>query len=143
MMFLFMILMGFCASFGFGLLFNVPKETLFLGGISGALGQLGLLITAGSPVFDVFLGGVLVAASGEVFAAWQKRPATVYIIVGIIPLVPGRLIYQTMLHFIHSELTQGMTAGIGTLLSAGAISAGIALASVFMQAISRRFLQRS
>lgn len=140
-MFLFLLLMGFSASFGFGLLFNVPKETLFLGGISGALGQLGLLVAGKSLGLSMFLGGVLVAASGEFFAAWQKKPATVYIIVGIIPLVPGRLIYQTMLYFIHSELNQGITAGINSLLSAGAIAAGIGLTSAMFQSVTKKIRQ--
>jgi len=128
--------MGFCASFGFGLLFNVPRESLFLGGLCGLIGQLGLLIAGNnSPILGTFLGAVLVAVSGETLAAWQKKPATVYTIVGIIPLVPGRLIYQTMLHFLHSELTEGLEAGINTLLSAGVIAAGIVFTSSLVQVI--------
>ena len=71
------------------------------------------------------------AAAAEICASILKKPATIFIIPGIIPFVPGGGIYETMLYSLWGNMELAAVTGFRTLTAAGAIAAGIALVSAF------------
>ena len=74
---------------------------------------------------------VLVSSFSEIAARIFKAPATIFLIIGCFPLVPGRGIYQTMLY-----CTQGNTAlFIDSFIHTIAISASLALAIMIVSTI--------
>ena len=86
-------LLAFVATMAFAILFQAPRSTLPCSGFVGALGWVIFIIMAkklghSTPVAN-FCATVLLAAAGEISARLFKQPSTVYIIPGIIPLVPG------------------------------------------------------
>ena len=71
-----------------------------------------------------------------------RMPATIFIYTGIIPLVPGYGMYNTMQNIVTKNYNIALKVGLETLLQAGAIAMGILLASVFSDSIKRVKIQR-
>ena len=70
-----------------------------------------------------------VAAYAEVMARLMKAPATGFLVVGILPFVPGGGIYYTMEYCLSGDTELFLTTGIHTFGVAGAVAVGILLVS--------------
>lgn len=114
----------------FGILFQAPKKSLVWLSITGILGWGAFLLSQNVGSYNIitssFVASIFIALSGEIFARVLKMPVTVFVIPGIIPLVPGVPAYNTMLSLVKGEYIQGVETGIDTLLIAGAIAFAIA-----------------
>jgi uncharacterized membrane protein YjjB (DUF3815 family) len=78
-------------------------------------------------IISVFIASAIVAISGELFARLMHLPVTVFVIAGIIPLVPGIAAYDTMLYLIKGQYLEGVRSGLDTLMIAGAIAFAVAV----------------
>ena len=67
------------------------------------------------------------------YSEWMARvrrcPVTSYLIVALLPLVPGGGIYYTMSHAVSGDMTQFSSRGMQTISIAGAMAVGILLIS--------------
>lgn len=130
-----MILKSMCAFFaslGFGILFNIKGKNLFFASLGGFLTWFTYLLTLSFSDYDLaalFFGAIAAGFYSEVFARVLKTPVTTFSICSIISLVPGGGMYYTMLESLEGNMNKFLTTGINTLASAGAIAAGILLAS--------------
>ena len=136
---------GFVVSIAFAILFNAPKRSLFTCGLIGAIGWLvqvvaNLLLT--DVVVSSFLGAVCVGILSTNASRFLKLPATIFIYTGMVPLVPGYGMYNTMQNIVTKNYSVASQVGIETILQAGAIAMGILLASVFSASIQRVKIQR-
>ena len=97
---------------------------------TGAVAWLVYLSLPGlTDVNRYLLATIAAAALSEIFARLYKTPATVFLIIGIIPLVPGGGIYYTMEALINGDLSLFVRHGMETAASAGAIAVGCSLVS--------------
>lgn len=137
-----MFLASFIASAGFGIIFNVPRQTIVAGGISGMLGWVTYIwfmeALAFEQVFATVVASFLVASISQGFARLYKMPGTIFSIAGIIPLVPGGVAYNTMRYVVEDNYIQALELGIQVFLISGAIAFGLVLAGVFSQALRRK-----
>ena len=121
---------GFMCSVGFSVLFNVPQKSVAKAGICGGTGwavyytmtQLNL-----SVVISTLIASLIIAILGEYFAVLDKQPATLYLVPGIIPLVPGFGIYYTMLSLLEQNYDNAMRQGIEAILIAVLIAASLTI----------------
>jgi uncharacterized membrane protein YjjB (DUF3815 family) len=121
-------LFAFCSTIGFSILFHVPKKHILSAGFAGAAGWLTytFFIASGSgSVLSCFAGSCAAALIGEVFARVFKDAATVFIIPGILPLVPGANMYYTMLAILDGDVERTASVGTETILMAGAIAVAL------------------
>lgn len=70
--------------------------------------------------------------------ACQKAPANIFSLIGIVPLVPGGGLYQTMLALVMDDYSAALSTGVQTMLIAGAIALAIAVVAVFFRALPAR-----
>lgn len=118
------------STIGFAVLFNVPRKSLLKAGIGGGVGwtiyyvitQLGLSI-----VISTLIASLTIALMGELFAVIDKQPSTLYIIPGIIPLVPGFGIYNTMLSLLEQNYEMALQNGIETIMISALIAAALTI----------------
>lgn len=125
-------ILSFLATIGFSIIFNAPRKSLFYCGLCGAAGWtiFKALTNAGTnPVNANLIASICVASAGEILSRIDKKPVTVFVIPGIICLVPGYGVYLTMRYLIQDNLTTGIEIGLQTLFSAGAIATGVILVS--------------
>jgi len=131
-------ILAFISCLGFGILFNVQKRTLLLAAANGAIGWTILLvldIPQVSYIFANLLSAIVVGLLAEFFAIIQKTPATSFIVIGVIPLVPGFRVYRSMLFFVRGELDKGIAEGVHSCFMAVAIAVGIILATSIVRMI--------
>jgi len=124
--------LAFVSCLGFGVLFNVQKRTLLLAAVNGAIGWTILLvldIPQVSYIFANLFAALVVGLLAELFAIIQKTPATAFIVIGVIPLVPGFRMYRSMLFFVRGDLDKGIAEGVHSCFMAVAIAVGIILAT--------------
>ena len=128
------ILFSGIASAAFSVLFGVRGRHIALAGIDGLIGYTVFLLAAplGS-VPALLLGSGALALFAEIAARWRKTPATVFLAAGLIPLVPGGSIYNSVLLALEGNGAASAAALYQTLLEAGAIAAGIIIVSSLLK----------
>jgi len=131
------------AALGFALLFNVPRRALAacaLGGAAGYLLRTLALMMGASIVPATLLGAAAIGFWGAFVARRWRIPSAVITVSSAIPLVPGRLAFETMIGLLSVATTlqastaeqtvQLVEAGVAAItmsLTLGAIALGIAL----------------
>lgn len=122
----------FCMGLATGMLYRIPRNLLLYGSANGVLAWLVMTLTlaAGAKlVLASFLGSLAAAVLAEVLARRLKKPATIFLLPGFIPLVPGRVAYTAMAHIVEGQYAQGAAAGVQAILIGGAIAFGIFVSS--------------
>lgn len=133
-------LWAFFAAGLFAFVFNSSKYDILWAALLGAIGwALYLVVTAveGTETVGYLAGAFAVGFLSEVIAHIVKNPATVYVVPGILPLVPGGGMYQTMRAAVAGNTTLLLNLGLSTLTAAGAIALGVAIASSLARIIAR------
>ncbi len=129
---IFAFIWSFGASCATSFTFNTSKYDILWGGLIGAIGwgiYIILLDVTGSESESYFFGALAVAAGAEILAEVIKNPATVYLIPGLLPIVPGAGIFYMMRNVFSGDLESGLTTGYSTFIAAVAIAFGIATAA--------------
>ncbi len=118
---------------GFSVLFNIPQNAIYKTAFSGALGWITYVYFSNhlgqSTMMASFVGAAIVALLSEIFARRFKEAVTVFVIPGILPLVPGSGMYYTMLAIIEKDFNRAALVGSETLFIAGSIAAAIFIVS--------------
>ena len=117
------------SSFSFGIIFGIKGRNLIFSCLAGAVSH-GAFILAFYFVPEPETVAYLFAAAVmtlycEIFARVNKTPVTVYLVTGLIPLVPGRLIYDTMLYFTTGNSEMFFANLLRSFGIAGAVALGV------------------
>ena len=119
---------SFFATVGFSVFFNSPKSTLISSGFVGGVGWTVFCFfnqTTQNNIFSNFIAALLVSYMSELLARKFKQPAIIFVIPGIIPLVPGLGMYNTMLYLVQKDYNNAISKGADVLFVGGAISLGV------------------
>lgn len=125
------VISAFFATYLFSIIFNISKRQLLYCGICGAVGWCIYLVSLplNSVVLSTFLGALAVRILAQIFAVIRKTPVTVFLIAGIIPLVPGAVLYQAIYYIAQGEYDNVTLYGLQSLKLAGAIAVAMVLVS--------------
>lgn len=132
------------ATAGFAVLFHLRPRDLPLAMAGAALGWwiFSAVRAAGDPAIGYFAAAAAIGVLSELGALTLKKPAFLYMVCAILPLVPGSGMYNTMLQSVRGDFPGSLAIGFSTLQAAGAIAAGLAvssaLARLFAPAAARR-----
>ena len=129
------------ATIAFALLFCAPKKELVFCGLSGALGWIVYYILIqlnGNVVLASLVATFILAVFSRTMAVVRRNPATVYLLCGIFPLVPGAGIYYTAYYLITNESALFSAKGLETFEIALAIVFGIIFGFASPEAIFHR-----
>lgn len=123
---------AFFASFGFAILFHIKGKKVFYAGIVGMMGAIVNYLVFNiveSSIISLLCASVVATILGEVFARVFKTPATLFVVVALIPLVPGGGMYRTMLNVVEGHINEAVLIGLDTIGEAGAIVIGFTFIS--------------
>lgn len=133
-----MIIIQFIASFiavvSFSIGIEIPKKYMVIVGLVGAIGWLVYLETialGGTELLAYFLSALIVTIFSMILSKVLKTLSTIFIIPGILPIVPGAAMYNMVYSLINGK--SGETGYY--LLQALLITGGIALAIFIAQSI--------
>ena len=121
---------SFMAVLSFGLVLEMPRKYLGWSGLTGGVCWLVYLVVkagTGSMILGAFLSSLSVALMGHLFARIFRAPVSVFLVPGILPLVPGTSIYNSVYYVIRNSREESMYYLVETLQIAGAIALAVFL----------------
>ena len=86
---------AFLACLGFTFVFNIHGVGKLICGVGGALGWL-IYLLGGSSILAAFWASAGIGLFSEIMARLRRCPVTGYLLVALLPLVPGGGIYYAM-----------------------------------------------
>ena len=120
------LLTALLGSAGFALIFNVRKQLLPLAALGGVV-CWGVYLLAGCATKQSFAASAATAVWSEVLARVKKTPAQQYLIIGLIPLVPGGTLYYAMSALVRQDWAQAQFYGYRVSAFVLGIAAGVSL----------------
>ena len=116
------------ATLGFSIIFTVPAKCMVpcvvVGGLGWVVYQI-VMFYQQSPILACFLAACLVGLLSDICSHIFKDASTIFIIPGILCLVPGSNIFKTMEALLRHDVSNTASIGSETLLMAGAIATGL------------------
>ena len=127
-------LCAFLACVGFTLIFNIHGAGKLIAGVGGALGWLVYLL-GGKTIFAAFLAAAAIGVFAEVMSRVRRCPVTGYVLVALLPLVPGGGIYYAMRYCVAGDTQRFLDTLLHTFGMASALAVGAMMtASLFRAA---------
>lgn len=120
---------AFMAILAFSVIIEAPRQYLPYCGLVGAAGWFVYLVSTGSAgiVLANFFGALAASLISHIFARIFKAPVTVFLIPGILPLVPGAALYRCVYHFFLGTRATAFVYLLETIEIAGMIALAIFL----------------
>lgn len=126
--FLIQLLSAVFATAGFSVIIRVPPRHIPACVIIGAMGWAAYQTSMyyySFPALGCFAGACVVDLLSNIAAHILRDASTIFIIPGILCLVPGSKIYSTMDAILHENFSLAAEVGTQTLLMAGSIAVGL------------------
>lgn len=129
------ILAAMIACSGFCILYHIRMPGLLICMAGGGVGW-GVYLCAkelgASLLIANFLAAVFISLYAEIMARIRKYPAFSYLIIALLPLVPGAGIYYTVEYLLQRNMTGSLSQGMETAMIAGILAVGmLGVSSVF------------
>jgi uncharacterized membrane protein YjjP (DUF1212 family) len=86
----------------------------------------------------VFVAAVAVGVTGGLVGMWLRRSALVFVVPGVLMLVPGSAGFNSVLQLLSDQTVSGITAGFDTFVTAMSIAYGLMVATVLLPGGLRR-----
>jgi uncharacterized membrane protein YjjB (DUF3815 family) len=139
------LLFSFLAAAAFGIIFNAPKTSLIQSGFVGMLGWIIYILftmNGADAVNATLVASFVIAVASQVFAKLYRTPIIIFIVAGIIPLVPGGMAYDAMRNFVENDYNIALALAAKAFLISGAIAMGIVFSEVINQIIRKTAIIR-
>lgn len=124
------LLAAFFGTLGFSLIFQVRRKLLFwtsLGGLISWAVYLSLNFAMHTIFLPYMLASVTAALYAELMARVLKVPSTIFLILALIPSIPGGALYNTMSMVVQKQWAEASDFGKLTLQYALAIAVGVSI----------------
>ena len=136
-----LLVSGFIATAFYQLLWNAPKTAVIPAALIGGAtyGLYALLETNGQKYLGYFAATLFAAALSEILARRMKMPSTIFLFPGLVPLVPGMGLYETMLYIVRGRPEEALRLGAEVMICA----ALMAFAAAAEGAVTGRIRKKS
>ncbi len=124
------------ASIAFGVQFNIRIRHMIMAGIGGTLSQfifLAFEFSGTNEMLGYFFSAAAVSMYSEIMARKLHVPVNMYLVIGIIPLVPGGYMYNTMITLIGGDITTFSQMFFTAVGIAGSIAMGVFAVSALVR----------
>ena len=128
--------LALCVTLGFGMLFNIPRNSLIPCGLFGILGHLtrfSLVSLGVSNEVATFSGALIVGLIGYGIARQSGRPRLVFTVTGIISMIPGIPAYESVIYFSRGDILAGLQSAVRAGLVTAAIAVGLSTARILTE----------
>ncbi len=125
-------LAGIIGCIGFSILFNIHKMGIVFGCLGSVFGWGAYcIVTAmgGGVAASMLVASAVVAVFAEIMARIRKCPAIGYLVVSLIPLIPGSALYYTMNYAVRGDMSQFGSQLLNTVIQTSMMAVGILLVS--------------
>lgn len=137
-------------TYGFAIFMHAPKRAWLpaslIGGVSYALYWALMQMSVNEPL-AIFMGALLGSILGQLCARRMHMIASIFILLAMIPLVPGLGLYRCMAYLAQGLYTDGVKAGVTAMVDIVMIAFGLGIGSygirLFRRAPAGRLRQPS
>lgn len=132
------IISSYLAILAFSAYQEVPKKYIFFSAFTGAVAWTSYLIILQqdhSKMAAAFLSTALMAVLSHILARVIKAPVTVFLIPGLLPVVPGGSIYKSVYYLIQSNQDLSTHYLVETLQITGAMTLAVFIVDSLFPAI--------
>ncbi|MCH8678295.1 threonine/serine exporter family protein [Staphylococcus lugdunensis] len=123
---------SYTASLFFCVIFDAPRKLYLTCGLVGACGWMVYVIFFNGlrlhTIYSSFFGSLALGLISHFMARKQKEPAIIFMVTGIIPLVPGGLAFDATKSLVLLEFGKAINTMLEVTLIAGAIALGLLFA---------------
>lgn len=121
------------ASLSFGVSLGLPRARLGIAVASGSVVWLAqLLLRSWTPTPAAFVSALVLAASANAFARSTRKPAQLFLLPGLLLLVPGSFGFKSFDALLRGDYTQGASQAVDMFTLAGALVMGLLVANVIV-----------
>lgn len=142
MMILFSCLFSFMASYFFALIYDAPKKLFIPVGLAGASGYMVHFLFNLSfqmdTIYTSLLGSLSLGLISHILSRLLKAPVVIFMIPGIIPLVPGSLAFRATQELVTLNFTDAGNTFIRAILIAGSIALGLLISDQLSKTLNIR-----
>ena len=135
------VIFSYLAAVGFAVFLNSPKKTLY---VAGSIGMISWVIYVLLMRINIdmmtsnFIAASIAALLSEILARKMKKPTILFIVPGIITLIPGLGLYNTMSYVVEEDFQLAFTV----LLASGAIALGVIVISSLFRTYYRNLREK-
>ena len=138
-------LFGMVACMGFVVVFNIHGPGSLLCALGGGLTLAACCAVealGGSELLACFLATVTATAFSEVMARIRKYPAISYLVISLLPLLPGAGIYYAAQCAVANDMSRAAAFGTHTLAIDGSMAVGILIVVTGVRVLNRHMTLR-
>ncbi len=131
---------SFVGTFGFAIFMHAPKRAWLPASAIGGLAYLlywSLLQLGMYEPMAIFIGALLGSVLGQYLARRMQMIASIFVLLSMIPLVPGLGLYRCMSFLAQEMYSQGIDAGVRAMVDVVMISLGLAVGSFLFRLFLR------
>ena len=132
------LIAAFVGTLGFSALFGAPRHYYIACGIVGMIGWAAYIFTN-----SVLIASLIIAVVSHICAVIQHCPVTVFLICGIIPLVPGGGLFWTLYYMITNHLRYAFEAGTDAIKVTIGIAGGIIIGAAIFDRLLKKLKMKS
>lgn len=120
---------SFLTSFGFAFIYDAPKRLFWQAGVCGGLGYLVYYMSNSllhiDSIYASLFGSFVLGVTCHLMARLYKSPVILFMVPGIIPLVPGSIFFKGAQKLLTLEFNEASDIFVRATLIAGAIAVGL------------------
>lgn len=134
------ILTAFTGSLGYAMMFNLRRKFILAASLGGMVSWAIYLVSLGLTddiVLASFIASIAVSLFAESMARIFRTPANQFLIIALIPLIPGASLFYTMSAITRRDMAETAMYGYRTLEIALGIALGICLVSAFVDMLRK------
>lgn len=139
------VIMAGVGTLGFSIYFRVREKNVAASTAAGIIGwaiYLLIFYFTEQLFLSNFVAAFLVYLYAEIMARILKAPSNIFLIPGIIPLLPGGTLYYTMQAIVEGDRDTSVLQGTQTAIITVGIAAGIVVGTVLFYYIVRRSTEK-
>ncbi|MGW7978411.1 threonine/serine exporter family protein [Staphylococcus xylosus] len=141
---LFTFLCSFSASYFFNVIYDAPRKIFLPAVLAGAMGYSITFILERNfhmdSIYTSLLGSLTLGLIAHILSRVYKAPVVLFMIPGIIPLVPGSIAFRATQQLVTLNFTDATNTFIRAILIAGSIALGLLLSDQLSKTLNIRKL---
>lgn len=125
----------------FSIITSAPRNTIWASSFISAFAYIIyrlIHINAGKEIFACLIAAIVISVLSEICARVFKKPSTIFIFPGILPLVPGVGLYNSMLYLIERNYEMFTAKAVNTLFISGSIAIAVAIVHITARSVFPR-----
>ncbi|UEX89871.1 threonine/serine exporter family protein [Staphylococcus ratti] len=142
---LLMFIFSFSTAFCFAFVYDAPKRLFFPAGLCGGFGyiifHIATVILNIDSIYASLLGSFTLGMLSHIMARIMKSPVIIFMVPGIIPLVPGSIFFKGAQKLLTLDFNEASGIFVRATLIAGAIAVGLLFSDQFSKSFIRKPVQ--